>query len=149
MPDMDGVKKLIGYASDGNRLQAAQRIAAARLLDFDGEVYPADGCAITLSTLLQDVGIDVPALFKAIELGKHLEDNRGWTRVGVGKQQQGDVGSTCGPEAHHGFDHVYFVLKPLNADEMVVADNQEPVPHFRFASGQGKTPTKFFLRAPA
>jgi hypothetical protein len=57
------------------------------------------------------------------------------------------LGSTCGTEAHHGFDHIYLVLKKLNDDEMVIADNQSTQPHFRFASGQGKTPTKFFLRA--
>jgi len=50
--------------------------------------------------------------------------------------------------AHHGTDHVYVVLGDLNADEMVVADNQEPAPHFRFASGKGKSPTTYFLRAP-
>jgi hypothetical protein len=32
---------------------------------------------------------------------------------------------------------------------MVIADNQATEPHFRYASGQGgKSPTKFFLRAP-
>jgi len=149
MSDMDCVQKLIAYASDANRLQAAQRVAAAKLLAYDGEKYPSDGCAITLSTLLQDVGIDVPDIYRAIDLGIHLETNRSWTRVDVGNQQAGDVGSTCGPQANHGSDHIYFVLQHMNADEMVIADNQEPVPHFRFVSGQGRTPTKFFLRAPA
>jgi len=33
---------------------------------------------------------------------------------------------------------------------MVIADNQQPAPHFRYASGNGgKSPTKFFLRAAA
>jgi hypothetical protein len=32
---------------------------------------------------------------------------------------------------------------------MVIADNQDTVPHFRYASGKGgKSPTRFFLRAP-
>lgn len=149
MSDIDLVGKLTEYASDANRLQAAQRVAAAKLLAFDGETFPSDGCAITLSTLLQDVGIDVPDIYKAIDLGRHLEESRGWARIDVGDQQEGDVGSTCGDQANHGFDHIYLVLKPLNADEMVVADNQEPMPHFRYASGGGRAPTKFFLRAPA
>ena len=34
-------------------------------------------------------------------------------------------------------------------NEMVVADNQEPVPHLHFAGGQGRTSTKFFICAPA
>jgi hypothetical protein len=64
-------------------------------------------------------------------------------------QWAGHVGSTCGPAPKPGYDHIYLVLKTLNPDEMVIADNQQQNPHFRFASGQGKTPTKFFLRAPS
>jgi hypothetical protein len=71
---------------------------------------------------------------------------RGWTKISVGQQQAGDVGSTCGEVPHHGTDHIYLVLRTLNVDEMVVADNQEPTPHFRFASGNGKSPTTYFLR---
>ena len=44
--------------------------------------------------------------------------------IQVGQQQAGDIGSTCGPEPHHGTDHIYLVLKPVNADEMLIADNQ-------------------------
>jgi hypothetical protein len=81
-------------------------------------------------------------------LGNTLGSKRCWKRVAVGQQQNGDVGSTCGPTPDHGSDHIYLVLKVLNADEMVIADNQEPAPHFRYASGKGgKTPTKYFLRA--
>jgi hypothetical protein len=77
-----------------------------------------------------------------------LKSKRAWQVIGVGDQKDGDVGSTCGTQPHHGFDHIYLVLKVLNSDEMVVADNQQANPHFRFASGKGgKTPTKFFLRA--
>src|SRR5215469_11475072 len=60
MSDADQLPGLIKLASDPGQLQNAQQIAAQRLLDFDGEVYPQDGCAITLSVLLQDAGIDVP-----------------------------------------------------------------------------------------
>jgi hypothetical protein len=74
--------------------------------------------------------------------------SRGWSKIPVGAHRTGDVGSTCGAVAHHGTDHVYVVLRNLNADEMVVADNQEPAPHFRYASGAGKSPTTYFLRAP-
>jgi hypothetical protein len=68
--------------------------------------------------------------------------------ISIGDQQPGDVGSTCGDTPNHGYDHIYLVLKDVNSDEMVIADNQAPQPHFRFASGQGNTPTTFFLRAP-
>jgi hypothetical protein len=116
----------------------------------DGEKYPQDGCAITLSVLLQEAGIDVPDTYMAIDMSRLLQ-SRGWTKIVVGGQQNGDVGSTCGEVAHHGTDHVYVVLRVLNPDdpdEMVVADNQEAAPHFRFASGMGKSPSTYFLRAP-
>jgi hypothetical protein len=123
-----------------------QHIAARKLLDYDGEVYPSDGCAITLCVLLQNAGIAVKGTFLAIDLG-HVLESRNWQVIPVGQQRVGDVGSTCGTVPHHGRDHIYLVLKVLNADEMIVADNQEPSPHFRYASGKGRTPTRFFLRA--
>ena len=145
--DGDAVANLIRIASDPAQLQAAQAKAARLLLEYDGEQYPSDGCAITLSVLLQEAGIDVPNTYQAIALGGVMM-RRGWTQIAVGDQVAGDLGSTCGPTAHHGTDHIYTVLRAVNSDEMVIADNQEQIPHFRFASGQGKSPTRFFLRAP-
>ena len=147
MRDLGRVADLVRIASNKSLLEAAQDVAAQRLLEFDGEQYPSDGCAITLSVLLQQAGIDVPNVFQALALGHALRE-RGWTVVPVGRQQVGDIGSTCGLTPDHGRDHVYLVLQHLNQDEMIVADNQRPVPHFRFASGRGGvTPTTFFLRA--
>jgi hypothetical protein len=118
------------------------------LLAYDGEQFPSDGCAITLSVLLQQAGIQVPDTYQAFRLGQILMDDRGWSVIAVGTQAAGDIGSTCGSTPEHGSDHVYLDLKSVNADEMVIADNQCDVPHFRFASGSGgKTPTTFFLRA--
>ena len=98
---------------------------------------------------MQDVGIDVKDTYQALAFGHMLESKRNWQRIPLGEQETGDIGSTCGPVAHHGFDHVYLVLKKDNDDEMIIADNQQPRPHFRWVSGKGgKTPTKFFLRAP-
>lgn len=82
-------------------------------------------------------------------MGKALRDKREWTPIDVGGQHAGDVGSTYGSEPQHGVDHVYLVLENMNGDEMTVADNQATKPHFRWASGLGgKSPTRFFLRAP-
>jgi hypothetical protein len=147
MSDLDRIPTLMQIASDPAQLQEAQSVAAKRLRDFDGEVYPSDGCAITLSVLLQDAGIPLPDTFQALKLGNVLKADRRWQVVPVGQQRDGDIGSTCGLVPDHGADHIYLVVRALNRDEMVVADNQAPKPHFRFASGQGKTPTKFFLRA--
>jgi hypothetical protein len=143
------IPSLLKLASDPNQLVAAQQVAAKRLLNYDGELYPSDGCAITLSVLLQEAGIGVADTYLAFELGKLLKDGRGWQFISIGNQQPGDVGSTCGSTPHHGTDHIYLVLKIVNSDEMVVADNQAEAPHFRWASGKGgKSPTTFFLRAP-
>lgn len=147
MSDSDLIAALLEIASTDASLQQAQRVAARKLLDYDGEVYPTDGCAITLSVLLQEAGGDISDTFTAFGMGNALM-KRGWTKVPLGQQQAGDVGSTCGLTPSHGSDHVYLVLKVSNADEMVIADNQQPHPHLRYVSGQGgKTPTKFFLRA--
>ena len=147
MSDKDQIAQLISVASDAVRLQGVQRIAASKLLNYDGEVYPSDGCAITLSVLLQDSGIDVADTFMAFDLGNILKE-REWQMVAPGQQKPGDIGSTCGAEPAHGEDHIYLVLTAVNFDEMIIADNQDTHPHFRFVSGQGgKTPTRFFLRA--
>ncbi len=145
--DKDRIKQLIQDASSISRLQGVQAKAADKLLNLDGEIYPSDGCAITLSVLLQDAGIHVRDTFTAINLGRILRD-RGWQTIPLGQQEAGDVGSTCGSTPHHGYDHIYLVLQKLNDDEMIVVDNQAPVPHFRYVIGvQDDTPTRFFLRA--
>ena len=139
------IAEAIQIGSNSDSLLAVQHAAARKLLKYDGEQYPHDGCGITLSTLLQEAGFDVPDTYQALALGNVLRQH-GWTLVPVGQQHAGDVGSTCGPIAHHGSDHIYLVLKSMG-DEMIIADNQAIAPHFRWASGKGgKTPTKFFLR---
>lgn len=149
MTDRDHIAALLKLAGDASTLQTAEHAAAAKLLHMDGEHYPSDGCAITQSCLLQAAGIEIPDTYLAIAFGEMLE-KRGWARIPVGEQQAGDIGSTCKAKPDHGNDHVYLVLRPINADEMVVADNQAHVPHMRYASGKGgKTPTTHFLRAPA
>jgi hypothetical protein len=146
--DISRIDALIKIASDSVRFNDVQKRAAKKLLDYDGEIYPHDGCAITLSILLQDAGVIVPDIYQAIELTNELKEKRKWKKIPVGQQEAGDIGTTCGDVALHGADHIYLVLKRLNDDEMVVADNQAKDPHSRWASGEGgKTPTKYFLRA--
>ncbi len=96
---------------------------------------------------MQMSGSDILDIFLAFDLVDEL-NKRGWNHVPIGQQKAGDVGTTCGSTPHHGVDHIYLVLKLVNSDEMVIADNQSQQPHFRFASGLGgKSPTTFFLRA--
>lgn len=147
MSDASNIPALIALASNSTNLQNAQHAAARKILAFDGEVYPSDGCAITQSCLLQAAGIAVTDTYLALAFGTMLQQ-RGWKVIPVGQQQAGDIGSTCKAQPDHGNDHVYLVLKPINTDEMVIADNQASAPHFRYASGKGgKTPTTHFLRA--
>jgi hypothetical protein len=148
MADGAHIDSLVALASNAAQLLAVEHLAADKLLRATGIVYPHDGCAITLSILLQKVGIDVPYVYQALPLTTILQQRK-WTIVPVGKQQTGDIGTTCSSTPAHGKDHIYLVLKKLNHDEMVIADNQDQKPHFRWASGKGgKTPTTYFLRAP-
>jgi hypothetical protein len=108
--DFQFIENLVDISSDADKLVAAQHVAAKRLLDYDGEIYPHDGCAITLSVLLQNAGIHVEDTYTAIDLGRRLKNNRNWQVVPVGEQKRGDVGSTCGQTPNHGRDHIYLVL---------------------------------------
>src|SRR5450756_499524 len=104
MGDAQFIPALLKLASDANQLLAAQHVAAKRLLDYDGETYPSDGCAITLSVLLQDAGIAVKDTYLAIDLGNLLKSKRGWQVIPVGEQKEGDIASTCGAQPDHGSD---------------------------------------------
>lgn len=139
---------IISIANDRTAYDKVQAIASRELYKMAEIDWPHDGCAINLANLLQEGGIPVPDILQALTLGNHLRDHRGWQVVPKGEQQPGDIGSTCGTTADHGYDHIYLVLQRVDHDEMVIADNQESKPHRRFVSGKGgKTPTKFFLRA--
>ncbi|MBB6370442.1 hypothetical protein [Chryseobacterium shigense] len=135
-------------ANNFKSLKDIQNRAAKKLLVYDGDKYPTNGCAITLSLILQDAGIPVKDIYMAIELTNILRKKRNWGVIPNGSQQSGDIGTTCGTIPNHGYDHIYLVVERKGNDEMVIVDNQKNEPHTRFASGKGgKTPTKYFLRA--
>lgn len=143
--------RLVSLARDPNTRASFQATAAKRLLAYDGEVYPRDGCAITMSVLLQAAGLTIPDTYQAFQLGQLLRD-RGWKMVPFWEQQPGDLGSTCGLHPQHGVDHIYLVVEMENTDpatgEMLIADNQDPRLHTRRINDGKKASTKFFLRAP-
>lgn len=140
--DKECIPKLIALGTDVNDLAKAQKIAKTAWPDF-----PHNGCAANLSALLQLAGIDVPMILGAGKLARTIE-GRGWKRISVGSQQAGDIGVTFDQGLPPGADHIYLVLSiDSNNDEMSIADNQYEKPHFRYASGHDKTPTKYFLRA--
>lgn len=133
------IEKLISCGR--NNLVEAQKIAKASLKQF-----PHKGCAANLSALMQLAGIDIPMILGAGKLARCIEQ-RGWIRIEVGKQQAGDVGVTFDNCEPSGADHIYLVLEAMDNDKMLIVDNQDNVPHSRYASGHGKTPTEYFLRA--
>jgi hypothetical protein len=138
------IPELIRQGSTGSGLKTAKLTAAAALPG-----YPHNGCAAHLSALLEQAGIDVTMTWGAGKLAHRLSD-RGWAKVTVGHQQPGDVGVCYDNDPNvGGADHIYLVVGAVGTDEMMIADNQRTTdaPHRRFASGQGKTPTEYFLRA--
>ena len=149
--DKDQVAKLIEIGGSPTGLAEAQKIAAKALAAV-GEKFPHNGCAATLSALLRLSGIDVPMTVGAGKLanvlGGHL-NSRHWMHIPVGDQQAGDVAVSFDNGGVPGADHIFLVVQRVDKDEMVIADNQAPTTHRRFASGKGgKTPTEYFLRAP-
>ena len=152
--DQQFVSALVRPDGDFAQLRTALGKARARAiknlgLARDTESIP-DGCAATLSALLQLAGLDVGLENGAGNLVAVLEEpaGRGWIRVDVGQQRSGDVGVTFDRRDPPGADHVYLVAHVLDSDRMLIADNQARDLHTRLASGGGKTPTAYFLRAP-
>ncbi len=141
--DSTHIAELIRLGSDIHEIAKAQAIAKRAWSRF-----PHRGCAANLSALLQRADIDVPMILGAGKLA-HTIEARGWARISVGSQQAGDVGVTLDQGAPAGADHIYLVLSvdAGNSDKMLISDNQDDVPHSRYASGNGRTPTKYFLRA--
>jgi hypothetical protein len=148
--DQSKIPKLIECASSSAGLTEARR-QAAEALGVSAKPKPiTNGCAATLSALMQLSGISIPMTLGAGKLANRLGgsiNSRRWESIAVGHQHPGDVGVTFDNGGNPGADHIYLVLKRLNADDMMIADNQDKVPHKRAASGKGKTPTDYFLRA--
>jgi hypothetical protein len=139
--DKDYIAKLIEIGSSAKGLAHAQAIAKAAWPPF-----PHNGCAANLSALLQLAGINVPMTLGAGKLA-HIIRQRGWSHIDVGDQEPGDIGVTFDEGGNPGADHIYLVIVAIDKDEMTIADNQDTVPHHRFASGKGRTPTEYFLRS--
>jgi hypothetical protein len=151
--DKDQIPKLLEIAKSREGLAEAQRIAAKALADAHEPPFPKNGCAATLSALLELSGINVKMTLGAGRLAHMLggqinSTGRRWDHIAVGDQQAGDVGVTFDEGGTPGADHIYLVVQRINGDEMLIADNQAKTTHRRFASGRGKTPTEYFLRAP-
>lgn len=138
------IPELVRQGSSSAGLKSARETAKAHLSQ-----YPTNGCAVHLSALLQQSGIDAPMTWGAGKLAYLLQD-RGWSRINIGEQVRGDVGVCFDNNPNPpGADHIYLVVDALDSDKMLVADNQRDTdaPHVRFATGKGKTPTEYFLRA--
>jgi len=140
--DAGCIETLVKLGKDPVKLSQAQTIAKTAWADF-----PRNGCAANLSALLQMAGIGIPMILGAGKLATTLKQH-GWSTIAVGNQRAGDVGVTFDRTYPPGADHVYLVLNvEQDNDRMLIADNQDKIPHHRYASGHGKTATEYFLRA--
>lgn len=145
-PDVALVPRLIEIASDPERCQEIRASAFQAMARIYGKPTSHNACACTLSMFLRAAGIAVDVEYGAGNLARILERQRQWTRVRVGQQQPGDVGVTQDRISPAGADHIYLVVRRIDGDRMLIADNQQRMaPHPRSASGQ--TPTEYFLRA--
>jgi hypothetical protein len=154
--DTEHIPDLLWNAKSEERLAEAQEIAAQALKEV-GEEFPHNGCAATLSALLQLARINVLMTLGAGDLAELLEEGRHWDRIGVGEQQTGDVGVTDDTGGNPGPDHIYLVVTPIRKlvvpikkNEMVIVDNQASTMHCRSALGnpeEDHVKTDYFLRA--
>ncbi|PWB83465.1 MAG: hypothetical protein C3F11_06470 [Methylocystaceae bacterium] len=144
--DVDRIPTLIALGSKAESIQRIQDIAAKAMKRAGLGYTLHNACAATLSAFLNEAGVDVPVTLGAGKLASRLSA-RNWARVDVGKQKAGDVGVTFDRTEPPGADHIYLVVEAKGADEMLIADNQAPKVHTRYASGRGKTATQYFLRA--
>lgn len=146
--DRDCIDKLIALGTDPASIVRIQDLAAREMMRNGLGHTLSNACAATLSIFLNEAGVDVPITLGAGRLARRLRDDRHWKPIDVGQQLAGDVGVTFDNKSPHGADHVYLVVERIDADLMQIADNQKPQRHRRAASGKGKTPTEYFLRAP-
>lgn len=141
--DLDRIADLVRNGATDAGIARARADAASAYPSF-----PRLGCAAYLSCLMRNSGIGVAFTLGAGKLAFVLQRQRGWRSVPVGQQRPGDVGVAFDNDTSiPGSDHVYLVLESLDGDDMVISDNQAPRPHGRSASGKGRTPTEYFLRA--
>ena len=147
--DKDCIDKLIALGTDPQSIRRIQDLAAREMQRNHYGYTLHNACAATLSCFLNEAGINVPITLGAGKLARRLDEGRSWTRIQLGSQLAGDVGVTFDRTSPPGADHVYLVVERIDADEMVIADNQAPRRHSRFVRGAGRTPTEYFLRAPA
>lgn len=143
------VEKLIEIGTDTKRCEELRYAARKAMVQIYGKITAKNACAATLSVFLKEAGFPMAKIeYGAGNLARHVEKTLNWRRVAVGQQQPGDIG-VCRDDdpTPPGADHVFFVTKRIDADEMMIVDNQESfAPHARFASGYGgKTPVEYFL----
>jgi muramidase (phage lysozyme) len=149
--DAERVTKLVENASDPNWCEKVRERGRKAMIRIYGRETSKNACAATLCCFLNAGGIDVPMEYGAGKLARYLEKTRDWTRVKVGDQRAGDVAVCYDKDKRTpGADHIFLVVKRIDQDEMLIADNQTDFsPHTRFASGRRQTAVEYFLRAPA
>jgi hypothetical protein len=143
------IQKLIESGTNTKRCEELRYEGRKAMVEIYGVITAKNACAATLTIFLREAGFPFNDIeFGAGNLARYIENTLRWRRIRVGQQQPGDVG-VCRDDdpTPPGSDHVFFVTKRVDEDEMLIVDNQESfAPHPRFASGfGGKTPVEYFL----
>lgn len=146
--DSGHITDLIEIGRDPTKCAKVREKSFHAMIKIYGRPTAHNACACTLSMFLREAGIDVDVEYNAGRLARTLEKDRSWRRIKLGRQQAGDVAVTLDKTKPVGADHIFLVVDAIDADKMMIADNQGTVcPHERYASGKGKTPVDYFLRA--
>lgn len=127
--DEDCIPQLIALGSSETSIRHIQDLAAKEMEKAGLGYTLHNACAATLSEFLIASGIGVPVTLGAGRLARRLKEDRAWIRIDVGQQRAGDIAVTKDLTAPEGADHIFLVVKRVDADEMVIADNQAPAPH--------------------
>jgi hypothetical protein len=141
--DKDHIAKLVSLGSTFAGVKAAQE-RAAQIMEQNGYGYTlTNACAATLSEFMNLAGINVPITLRVTNLARRVAA-RGWDIVAKGHQHPGDVAIAENDV------HIFLVVKTIDQDEMIIADNQAPGPHKRRVRGDPSlhhSPVSYFLRA--
>ena len=143
------VQKLIEIGTNTKRCEELRYEGRKAMVEIYGKITAKNACAATLTIFMREAGFPFSKTeFGAGNLARYIEKTLKWRRINVGQQEPGDVG-VCRDDdpTPPGSDHVFFVTKRVDDDEMMIVNNQESfAPHARFASGfGGKTPVEYFL----
>jgi hypothetical protein len=119
--DKDQVAEMVRKGSTAAGVVQIQTLAKADMQKAHYGFTLHNACAATLSEFMISSLINVPVTLGVTDLARRIAA-RGWVRINVGDQQAGDVAVAESDV------HIFLVLKAIDRDMMLIADNQRPYP---------------------